>query len=137
MWLSASEPERRPNWWRSVCPGPQPPSSTRQGRRSSVVNAYRRHDVMATGSTARLAAAPIAVLMGLLIEIAGGGLRSAQAVRAQSKLVGDGVYTSEQAVRGQGSYQMACSSCHGPTLGGDAFAPPLVGPPFTERWQEG
>jgi hypothetical protein len=77
--------------------------------------------------------------VGLLIEAAGGNvLRLARPVWAQSaKSVSDGVYTSEQANRGQGSYQMACSSCHGPTLGGDAFAPPLVGAPFTERWQEG
>ena len=94
---------------------------------------------MATGPAARFAAAAAALLIGLLIEAAGGhAVRLARPVSAQStKSVQDGVYTSEQANRGQASYQMACSSCHGATLGGDAFAPPLIGPPFTERWQEG
>ena len=54
-----------------------------------------------------------------------------------AKTVWDGVFTAAQATRGEASYQKACSSCHGSMLGGDAFAPPLVGEPFTARWQDG
>lgn len=51
--------------------------------------------------------------------------------------VWDGVFTAEQAVRGQSGYQKACGSCHGTGLEGDGFAPPLIGEPFTDRWQGG
>ncbi len=51
--------------------------------------------------------------------------------------VWDGVFTVEQAARGQIGYQKACGSCHGSGLEGDGFAPPLIGEPFTERWQSG
>jgi quinoprotein glucose dehydrogenase len=56
---------------------------------------------------------------------------------AQSATVWDGVFTTAQASRGEAAYQKACATCHGPALGGDAFAPPLVGEPFTTRWQDG
>jgi mono/diheme cytochrome c family protein len=65
-------------------------------------------------------------------------LLAARPAFAQStKTVWDGVFTTGQAARGEGSYQKACSSCHGASLEGDAFAPPLVGEPFTGRWQDG
>ena len=55
-----------------------------------------------------------------------------------AKTVWDGVFTTEQAARGQGSYQKECASCHGAALEGDgAFASALIAEPFTERWQDG
>lgn len=55
-----------------------------------------------------------------------------------AKTVWDGVFTIEQAARGQGSYQKECASCHGAALEGDgAFAPALIAEPFTERWRDG
>src|SRR5207253_2011789 len=41
----------------------------------------------------------------------------------------DGVYTSQQATRGQTLYQGRCSTCHGPMLGGRT-GPPLTGDDF-------
>ena len=66
-------------------------------------------------------------------------LLAGRAVFAQpAKTVWDGVFTMEQAARGQGSYQKECASCHGATLEGDgAFAPALTAEPFTERWRDG
>ena len=45
-----------------------------------------------------------------------------------------GIYTDEQAARGQFSYRSHCASCHGATLEGSDDAPPLVGPDFAEDW---
>ena len=45
-----------------------------------------------------------------------------------------GVYTDEQATRGQTTYTKTCSECHGEDLGGDGFAPSLKGPEFMNNW---
>ena len=51
----------------------------------------------------------------------------------QSRTVGAGVYTVDQARRGQLIYNARCASCHGETLGGDA-APALAGDSFISAW---
>lgn len=58
------------------------------------------------------------------------------AMRAQqpAKTVWDGIYTADQAKRGEATYQKDCSSCHGGDLGGDGFAPALVGAEFANTW---
>ena len=48
--------------------------------------------------------------------------------------VWDGVYTEEQAVRGEQVYQDECTFCHLDDLQGDSFATPLIGDAFTARW---
>ena len=48
--------------------------------------------------------------------------------------VWDGVYTKEQAKRGEGLYANNCSSCHGPDLSGNDEAAPLTGPAFLANW---
>jgi S-disulfanyl-L-cysteine oxidoreductase SoxD len=55
---------------------------------------------------------------------------AAQAPRS----IHDGVYTEEQATRGEMSYAKQCSFCHGDDLLGGGFAPPLIGEPFDQRW---
>jgi len=59
-----------------------------------------------------------------------GGLVFAQEKRS----VWDGVYTAEQAKRGQARYNQQCSSCHGDTLAGGESAPPLAGGEFLSTW---
>lgn len=61
------------------------------------------------------------------------GLR-AQQPAAGAATVWDGVYTPEQAKRGEGTYQKECSSCHGGDLAGDGFAPALSGSEFSNTW---
>jgi len=56
------------------------------------------------------------------------------AVTAQQKTVWDGVYTEEQAKRGQAAYEQDCASCHQSDLAGDGFAPGLAGPEFASAW---
>lgn len=57
-------------------------------------------------------------------------------VDAQGKSVWDGVYTEEQAKRGEAAYAGECASCHQPDLGGDGFAPSLAGPEFAAAWND-
>lgn len=45
----------------------------------------------------------------------------------------DGVYTSQQATRGEALYENHCVQCH---EGSDADGPPLVGRSFVDRWRE-
>jgi mono/diheme cytochrome c family protein len=51
------------------------------------------------------------------------------------KTVRDGVYTGEQAKRGQAIYMDRCSPCHGETLEGD-IAPALAGNDFIGDWDK-
>ena len=53
---------------------------------------------------------------------------------AQEQSVTSGVYTDEQAARGEATYNNECSSCHGAGLEGDGFAPALAGTEFLSNW---
>lgn len=46
-----------------------------------------------------------------------------------------GLYSEEQAVRGQSLYYEHCLDCHGETLAGLDQAPPLAGPQFSGIWE--
>jgi mono/diheme cytochrome c family protein len=61
-------------------------------------------------------------------------IRAQQPEGAKGASVWDGVYTAEQAKRGEATYQKECSSCHGGDLGGDGFAPALAGAEFSNTW---
>ena len=45
-----------------------------------------------------------------------------------------GVFTEEQAARGQQAYRQSCASCHLDDLLGERDAPPLAGAQFSDRW---
>ena len=51
-----------------------------------------------------------------------------------TRSVWDGVYTAEQADRGQAAYLARCGSCHGALLSGGEVAPPLAGGDFLSNW---
>lgn len=55
---------------------------------------------------------------------------------AQGKTTNDGVFTEEQAARGQETYVQECAQCHLDDLLGDGIAPSLIGAPFSFRWSE-
>jgi len=61
-------------------------------------------------------------------------LLRAQAPEAESRSVWDGVYTEDQAKRGEAIYRKECAACHGATLTGGESAPPLTGGPFLANW---
>jgi S-disulfanyl-L-cysteine oxidoreductase SoxD len=52
-----------------------------------------------------------------------------------NKSVWDGVYTAEQAKRGQPIYVKECASCHSADLTGGESAPPLAGGQFMSNWE--
>jgi len=65
--------------------------------------------------------------------VAGGALAQAASTR-------DGVFTAEQAARGQLAYTGPCDRCHGYKLDGASDdpdmlpAPPVAGPKFVRKW---
>ena len=67
-----------------------------------------------------------------MIGIAG-GVMLAMVIAAASS-VWDGVYTEEQAKRGEALYYQRCVACHGPELEGGDMTPALSGGVFTSTW---
>ena len=65
-------------------------------------------------------------------------MASALTVRASqaSRSVWSGVYTDEQAVRGEQLYFDRCAECHGVELAGIERAPALVGAVFRDNWHD-
>jgi len=55
-------------------------------------------------------------------------------VGAQGK-ASAGVYTAEQAGRGEAIYKEQCAACHGDNLEGSGPMPPLAGMDFLTNWQ--
>src|SRR5271167_137399 len=51
-----------------------------------------------------------------------------------ARSIWDGVYTFEQAQRGESFYRQQCMRCHGRFLDGDTLAPPLTGSLFISAW---
>jgi mono/diheme cytochrome c family protein len=46
-----------------------------------------------------------------------------------------GVYTAEQATRGEALYKEICAACHGDNLEGSGPMPPLAGADFLNNWK--
>src|SRR5262245_57858288 len=78
--------------------------------------------------------AAIAVIISLAVigvfSSATGAKESGQSPRS----VWDGVYTEEQAKRGEALYSRECSACHASDLSGNDEAPALSGPGFLANW---
>lgn len=53
---------------------------------------------------------------------------------AVARSVWDGVYTKEQAKRGQNVYAQDCSKCHSENLAGGEAGPTLIGADFLSHW---
>lgn len=68
----------------------------------------------------------------LVVGLSQAALRAQQTDKASS--VWDGVYTKDQAKRGETLYVQNCSSCHGPDLSGNDEAAALAGPVFLSSW---
>ncbi len=79
----------------------------------------------------------VAILVALAVGVSYRTLR-AQAPQTESpsdtRSVWDGVYTEEQAQRGEPLYRANCASCHGDTLKGSGETPALSGGPFMANW---
>ena len=53
---------------------------------------------------------------------------------AQAKMINDGVYTAEQATKGEAIYKEQCAACHGDNLEGAGPMPALAGKDFLTQW---
>jgi len=75
------------------------------------------------------------VLLSLLFMTIAASLFAAQdSSTSDTRSVWDGVYTADQANRGEASYKTGCSSCHGETLKGAGESPALAGMKFISNW---
>jgi hypothetical protein len=73
----------------------------------------------------------------ITVLVLGGVGASYSLLRAEdhsTRSVWDGVYTFEQAQRGEEFYRQQCMRCHGRFLDGDTLAPPLAGMLFLSAW---
>jgi mono/diheme cytochrome c family protein len=70
----------------------------------------------------------VLIVSGFLASL--GVAVAAQATRS----VNDGVYTADQAKRGEGLYKEQCAACHGDNLEGSGPMPPLAGKDFLANW---
>lgn len=72
-------------------------------------------------------AALVILILGLLAAF----------LRAQeTRSLWDGVYTQEQAKRGEAAYEEQCARCHGTDLMSGDSVPPLAGADFLSLWNE-
>ena len=76
------------------------------------------------------------VIFGVLAVIWLAGVTQFSVSAEQGKSVWDGVFTKDQADRGEAAYKTACSECHGNDLAGDGFAPALTGSDFMGNWND-
>jgi mono/diheme cytochrome c family protein len=77
----------------------------------------------------------LSAILGMALSSLSIGVICAQApASSDSRSVWDGVYTEEQAKRGEALYRKECASCHGDMLTGGESAPPLSGGAFLANW---
>src|SRR5437773_11975586 len=76
----------------------------------------------------------VLTMTGMMAVGAFGARGTAAAQQAKSQW--DGVYTEDQAKRGEGFYSQYCASCHGPDLTGGEMAPGLTGGEFSSNWND-
>ena len=62
------------------------------------------------------------------------GTQTQASQASETRSVWDGVFTEEQAKRGEEMYRKECASCHGDTLVGGGGAAPLTGGTFLSNW---
>jgi S-disulfanyl-L-cysteine oxidoreductase SoxD len=72
--------------------------------------------------------------MKMRVAIAALAALAGTAVSDSQRSVWDGVFSAEQARRGEARYKELCASCHGDTLEGGESAPPLAGGEFLANW---
>ncbi len=69
-----------------------------------------------------------------IFGIAAAGVLVCVVLAQETKSVWDGVYTEEQARRGETVYLKECGMCHGDKMTGGESSPPLTGGAFLANW---
>ena len=83
---------------------------------------------------ALVAAAALAAPCVLVASRVPLGAQQAAPASRVTRSVWDGVYTTEQAKRGEAAYAATCARCHGTVLSGGEMSPPLAGGAFLSNW---
>jgi hypothetical protein len=99
--------------------------------------AILRRNVRKNGNLSRvrrISTVAIISLVGISVTATFGGPTKAAGKTPEPRSVWDGVYTEEQAKRGEPLYYHDCSSCHGEKLQGDDNSPALAGTDFFSDW---
>jgi len=75
-----------------------------------------------------------ALLLGLAVTI---GIGAAQAQSPSAgRSVWEGIYSPDQAARGEAQYTQRCAACHGGALNGTGEAPALTGGEFVSHYDQ-
>jgi mono/diheme cytochrome c family protein len=98
------------------------------------MNAAKKMDIFGRESAVARKRVVLILLVGGMLACVGGAIRSVRAADTQ-KTTMDGVYTSDQAVRGKAQYSQGCANCHMDDLSGSGQALPLAGDAFTQTWE--
>jgi len=79
---------------------------------------------------------PIAITLALSAYLSGLPAQTDKTAdkAPETRSVWDGVYTEEQAKRGEPLYYRECSTCHGESLEGKEETPSLAGSDFVSDW---
>ena len=82
----------------------------------------------------------VVIFVGIAASISTSGfiddvVRSSDAGQSCASGIG-GLYTEEQAARGEDQYYNACAVCHLESLGGSFYASPLTGDLFMDVWSD-
>jgi mono/diheme cytochrome c family protein len=89
-------------------------------------------DAVAAPAAKTSIVAAAGIWLAATIVVAARAVQTAPVAPTQSVL--DGVFTDEQAKRGQEVYTANCAHCHGNSLQGGEEAPPLAGADFIKSW---
>jgi mono/diheme cytochrome c family protein len=114
---------------RATMPQGAPASLSPQAYADIVSYLLKRNDFPAGDSELPTAEA---ALNAVIIH----GEPPAPSAEAADPTVWDGVFTGEQATRGESAYERECATCHLADLLGDGIAPALTGAAFDFRWSD-
>jgi cbb3-type cytochrome c oxidase subunit III len=102
-----------------------------------MIRFSNRQSMNGTARWVRLLTAMAGASLGIVCVTGVVGAVAAGQGASSVKSVWDGVYSVEQAKRGESRYMDACSGCHGRDLRPtDAFATPLAGSEFIHQWED-
>ena len=73
-----------------------------------------------------------AVLIVAMLAIGAGAVQAQSTARS----VWEGIFSPDQAARGEAQYVQRCAACHGATLGGTGEAPGLTGGEFVSHYDQ-
>jgi mono/diheme cytochrome c family protein len=99
------------------------------------MNDIRKTGLQSGGRRVARAAAVLGIALAAILIAHPRGLTASARAAAAAKTTNDGIYTAEQAKRGNALYGQSCANCHMDDLSGSGQAPPLAGDVFMANWE--